>query len=163
MLGGILLFNFKLGDEKNRDGNVIFGILKGILLGVLTAAVSAFVFTFVALMNEDPDKLVTPLAYVALAVGTLTAGIAVPKRDMSPIVAAALSGGGYALVMWLASLPYRAGGEPGISPIISLLLYLGCVVLSVIGGLVFRKRTTKVTSLRKSPAAAVRKQLGHRG
>ncbi len=153
------MFNSKPGDKKS-SGSLPFGIVKGTLFGVLSAAVLAFVFTFVALMREDPDKLLGGLAYAALFIGALVSGIASPKSDVNPVFSSALAGGGYALVIWLASMPYRAGGNPEISPVISLLLYLGCIAVSVVGGLVFRRRSAKLSSLRKSPAAAVRKQLG---
>ncbi len=155
------MFNSKTGDSKS-SGGLPLGIVKGTLFGVLSAAVLAFIFTFAALMTEDPDKLLGGLAYTALFIGALVSGIVSPKSDVNPTFSSAMSGGGYALVVWLASMPYRAGGEPGISPVISLLLYLGCIAVSAVGGLIFRRRSPKLASLRKSPAAAVRKQLGRR-
>ncbi len=157
------MFNLKLGDEKSREKGTLFGILRGTLFGVIAAFLSALVFTFVALMNEDPDKLTSGLAYAALLIGALTSGITSAKAGMNPILASALSGGGYSLIVWLASIPFRVDGEPGISPIVSLLIYLGCVALSAVCGLVFRRRPAKLTSIKKSPAAMVRKQLGRRG
>lgn len=163
MLGGILLFNSKHGNEKNKEKGAVFGILKGSLFGVLSAFLSALIFTLVALMNEDPEKLAQGLAYASLAIGALVAGVASEKEVGNPALASFLSGVGYVLVVWLASIPFRVGGELGISPVASLLIYLGCAAVSALFGFLFRRRPAKLASMRRSPAAAVRKQLGNRG
>ena len=163
MLGGILLFNSKHGDEKNKEKSGVFGIIRGSLIGVASAFLSALVFTLVALMNEDPEKLAYGLAYAALAIGALMAGVASEKEGINPALASFLSGVGYVLIIWLASIPFRADGDPGISPVVSLLVYLGCAAVSAVFGLLFRRRPATLASMRRSPAAAVRKQLGNRG
>lgn len=156
-----MLFNSKNGDKKEKTA--LFGILRGSLIGALAALLSALIFTLVAFQNEDPEKLIGGLAYAALAIGAIAAGAFSEKEGMNPVLAAFLSGGGYALIIWLVSIPFRADGESGMPPIISLLIYLGCAAASALFGFLLKRRPAKLTSMRRSPAAAVRKQLGGRG
>ncbi len=148
------------GSDTKREMGAPLGILKGSLFGVASAVILAFLLTAVAIMTEDPDKLVGVFAYAALASGAIVCGISTPRDVMNPVLASALSGGGYSLVLWLASMAFRGDGVSEHSPLISILLYLGCVLVSMAARLIFTPRGKKVRVGNKSPAAMVRKQLG---
>lgn len=147
-------------NEKQNSSAVPWNVFKGSLIGVLSAVILALIFTAVALMTKDPDKFAGIFAYGALFIGAFISGVMTPKDGINPIVACLLSGGGYSLILWLTSLSFRKDGTSELSPIISLLLYLGCVVVSVAAGFIFNTRRKSLPRGKKSPVAMLRKQCG---
>lgn len=161
-LGGILLADSIFKGDTKGNGNLPLGILKGSGIGVGVAVILALVFTAVALMTEDPDKLIGILAYAALFIGALAAGIAAPRQGIARALSSALSGAGYALIIWLASIFFRGSGEATLPFYVALILYIACVGVSTLGGLIFGGTCRRSVSGKKNPAALIRKQLGHR-
>ena len=154
-----------MSDSVFGGGNgssLTLRILRGSGIGLIFAALLSFVFTAVALSMEDPNRFISPLSYGALFVGALAAGISAPRDGISRPIASAISGGVYSVAIWLASIPFRQNGDGAMPFWISALLYLGCILVSVIGGSIFSGGRQKISRGKKSPAAMMRKSLGTR-
>lgn len=163
MSGGVVLKNIKSNDESYTLGGLLLAALRGVLFGIGGAALLALIMTAAALMTKDPDKLIGILAYAALLAGALICGITALRADENHSIAASLIGGaGYVLILWLISLFFR--GDT-VSPVPSVWMAVGyavCVLTALVGGLLARPRRMRVGEGKNSPAAQIRRQLGHR-
>lgn len=137
-------------DEQNI-GAFISAALKGAALSVTVSLCLAVIFAAVSSALDDPMKFIEAFALFALLFGAAFGGFFAGK--LSSPTAAIISGAFYLLLIWLISLFLR--GENAPSPIIQAVIYLLCMLLSFLSGLV----STKFADRKKSPAARRKRAL----
>lgn len=150
-------------DESRGGTDFLWAALRASLIGAFAAMMLALAFSAAALAMTDPDKFVGIFGYAALFLGAVISGIVSVKLDSGRSLLTSLVGGaGYVLVLWLVSLFFRAAAENAVSPLAMALIYIGCIAVSMLGGLMGRGKKWKIGSSKNNPTDIVRKQLGRR-
>jgi len=147
-----------LKPDNSDIPTIILRSLKGTLTGICITAVLALILPAVILRFDDPDSITAPLAYVTLALGALSCGIAVRKHGAVPSL---ISGVGFVICLWLVSAASGTDGG-GIGLLWKLIGYACCIGISVLGGTVGKGKKRHPGEGKKSPAALLRRQLDRR-
>ncbi len=163
MSGGVSLINTKQKDEAAGVKELLTASLRGTLASAALALLLTLVLTAVALMTKNPDSLIHVFAYAVLAITSLIGGITASKADSGQRLGASLIGGyGYVLVMWLLSLFFRSDTAGSVSPLLTVSVYIGCIALSLVGGIIAKPKQTRIKEGKNSVTARLRRQLGKR-
>lgn len=163
MSGVIRLTKKNHGGDSSLMPMIARSALRGMIAGIILTVLLLLLLSAIALSLEDPDTVTGAFAYAALALGSLVSGIAAGSGDSEHrIPASALGGVGYVLFLWLVSLFFRAEAQNAVSPVYTLLCYIGCVAVSLIGGTVTRPRRVRTNGGKRSPTALLRGRLGRR-
>lgn len=157
------MLNTKPKDESAGVKELLFASLRGTLIGIAATLLSSLIMTAVALMTKDPEGLIGIFALASLVVGSLLGGITANKADTEQRLGSSLvSGGGYVIILWLVSLFFRADTPEPTSPLLAVVVYLGCIAVSLLGGIVARPKQTRIKEGKSNAAARLRRQLGKR-
>ncbi|MBQ8250187.1 MAG: TIGR04086 family membrane protein [Clostridia bacterium] len=157
------MINTKPKDEAAGLRELLFASLRGILIAVAATLLLSLILTAVALMTKDPKGLIGIFAYAVLIIASLLGGVTASKTDTEQRLGASLvSGGGYVLVMWLFSLFLRSDTSESASPLWTVIVYIGCIALSLVGSVVARPKRTRIKEGKNSVTARLRRQLGKR-
>ncbi len=151
---GVILLSIKQKTDESGFWHMTLPALIGTLSGLITSAALALVLPLILVRLKDPDSFITPLAAVSLFAGAFVCGIAVRRHGA---LSALISGGGFVLCLWLASLTQSSSEPMGIA--VKLLGYALCIVASVIGATIGKRRKSYVGEGKRSPTAKLRKQL----
>lgn len=163
MSGGVSLINTKPNDESAELKGMFLASLRGTLVAVGLTVLLAIIMTAVALMTKDPDSIIGIFAYAALVIASLLGGITSIKADTEQRLGASLlSGVGYVLIIWLLSLFFRADTLEPVSPLWAIIGYIGCIALSLVGGVIVRPKQTRIKEGKNNVTAKLRRQLGKR-
>ena len=163
MSGGVSLINTKPKDESAGVKELLFASLRGTLIGIAATVLSSLIMTAVALMTKDPESVIGIFALVSLVIGSLLGGIIANKTDTEQRMGASLvSGGVYVIILWLLSLFFRADTPEPTSPLITVVGYIGCIAVSLIGGIIARPKQARIKEGKSNAAARLRRQLGKR-
>ena len=163
MSGGVSLINTKPKDESAELKGMFFASLRGALIAVALTVLLAIIMTAVALMTKDPDNIIGIFAYATLVISSLLGGITSIKADTEQRLGASLlSGVGYVLVIWLLSLFFRADTLEPVSPLWATVGYIGCIALSLVGGIIARPKQTRIKDGKNNVTARLRRQLSKR-
>ena len=114
------------------------GLVAAVAALLLLAAVGAFA----ADRASDPDKLITPVAYAALAVASVVGGTVSARIGGAGLSASAVCGAMLSIVHLAVHL--ALGGQLRVLPLIAT--YAGIVALSFIGGALFGRRRIRSAS-----------------
>ncbi|MCI8387646.1 MAG: TIGR04086 family membrane protein [Clostridiales bacterium] len=151
-------------DEPDGLQSLLGAALRGLIAGIIVILILALILSAAALSMDDPASMLEIFAIAALFIGAVVCGFVSAKSYPDAAFIAGLLGGAfYVLFIWVISLFFR--GDSGdvsrelVSPLWMALGYIGCIALSMLGGLLGRKRKQRIGDGNKSPAALARRQL----
>ena len=145
-------------DESGLPKLIARSLLSS-LVGIVISAALALILSAVLVKLKDPASYITPLAYAALFIGCLSCGFAVRKLGT---LASLISGIGYVLCLWLASMLLKDVNSEPVGLISKLLAYTVCVAVTFLGAMLGKRRKNHVRDGKNSPTASLRRQLGRR-
>ena len=153
--------------NKKDEPDSMFGLLcsggRGVIAGVLFSMAAALVLSAVLLCAEDPGAMLGWLPAAVMLVGALIGGFCAVRTDAGrSLLAGLIAGAGYVLLWWLVSLIFRGSSEASVPPLVTALMYAGCVLAALLGGAIGKGRTVRIREGKNNPAALARKKLGSR-
>lgn len=125
---------------------ILKSVLVSALAGHLAGIAVCIVGGFFALKMPDADLAARIFSSVAWVVGIVTLSVVCALISSSSLVCAALSGGLYALLCFVAGLFTKGGAGVGIPELLMVVLAVVCPVLTCLSGVVVlgkRKRRRK--------------------
>lgn len=108
----------------------------GCAIGLVTATGAALVFSLICLFSDDPDKLITPLAFVGSITAFLSAGFAASKKKRAALPCGLMAGGMMTVIFFIVSLCLNDSLSLNLSLPVSILIRLSLILVSVLGALV---------------------------
>ncbi len=107
-------------------------VLRATLFVLLVSAILLPAVALILYRNDDPGRLLTPVGLACLAVVSLLCGFRAGRlRRQSGLLCGLLSGLLFAFLLFLTALILKGGKLP----LQALPIYLGVVLLSLLGGL----------------------------
>lgn len=148
-----------MGEAEYPFTKVMLNALKGALISVGSAVLMSLVCCAIALAFADPRQIAALFSMVVLAASSFIGGVfAMRLSGGQRFLAPAVSGGLYVLILWLLSFILKTDGDAVFS-LWQLFSYVGCVLLSLFGGFIARKRRVRIGDGAKNPAALMRKKI----
>ncbi len=150
------------GDESPIIWRLLLSALKGLPIGAAAVLVLALIAAGIMLTLDDPMSSMGIFGFAILYVGAFVSALVPAAFEREYSIAAALMGGVFYLLLdFIVSLFLRNGGADLSLPCV-LIGCGGCIVLSLVAGLIMRPRAMRVRTGSKSPAAMARGRLGKR-
>ena len=127
----------------------------GLAVAVAALALLAFVGALALEKTSDPDKLITPVAFAALAVASTAGGAVAARKDGAGLAASALCG----VMLSVIHLALNLAFDGRLRVLLLVATYAALVFLSLLGGLLFGNRRShsaskKLRRLRKRSRGA---------
>ena len=116
---------------------------RALLLGIASAVLLLLLFTAVAYEQPDPASVVQPLALAALVLSSVLCGVFAGRPSENPLLAGAVSGAIYMLVLTLLSLLSLGDASGEISALWNIILHASVIAASVLGAWIGRKRRAR--------------------
>lgn len=125
--------------EMNPTSDLIIKGLISFALTLLVAIVLLLIFAFAASLLSDPDKLLTPLALIALYITAFAGGMISSARSEYPFMASLINGAALLLVCVIMSFFNYSAAPSAYSVWISLICHLAVVPVSLLGAFIMIK------------------------
>lgn len=137
-------------DEGLSLGKMVKNSVISVVIGMIVSIALLIVFALVSYSNPDPDKLVFPLALIALYVGAVVAGIITAKRNGEKILFGGLiTGLVYLLMIFMLSLiPEELEFVSKISGLYSVIAHAALIFAAIAGSFFGRKKEAKKPSMK---------------
>ena len=126
-------------------------LLKSVAISLLTALLSLAVLSLAAYFTEDPAALLLPMGLTAAAITAFTGGFAAVRLHRKSALLCGLSNGCTMLAIMLVLSLFFGNASSAHSPLTSILLHAGYLLLSVLGAFVALPRTAGTPRKRHSP------------
>lgn len=111
-----------------------------LIAGLVSAALLLLLFSAFSLSRTDPAAALRPLSLCALFLSALVCGIVAGRTSPTPLPAALIAGGLYALLLALLSLLPIGDADSALSLPLQIALRLGTLAMSLFGAWITRKR-----------------------
>ena len=108
----------------------------GCAVGLAAATAFALIGSLICMFVSDPDKLITPLAFICSILVFLISGFAAAKKKCAAIPCGLLSGAMLVSIFFIASLCMSDSLSSGYSLAVALLIRLSFLAVSVVGALI---------------------------
>ena len=127
-------------DNDNPLVQMLLSCIKSIALTAAVGAVLLFVLSYIAYSYYDPDALICIFGYSALYVIAAVCGFSASRfnKGENSLFCGLISGGLMTVIIFLIST--ALSGEGSLSFPLSLAAHLGVILVSVIFGILGRKR-----------------------
>lgn len=130
------------------SAKLLLNSLKAAGIALASTAALLFVLNIAAYSADDPDKLVSPLGWAALAACALICGFAAAKLAGEEPLKAGLAAGG-TLILPYTLLFFIFGGGESFNLLKMLLCFVGILAVSAVGSLAGRPRAKSAAHTRK--------------
>ena len=107
----------------------------GCAVSIAFTTLLAIVCSIICLFSKDPDKLITPLAFICVIISFFICGFVAAKKRRAAIPCGLFSSSMLTAVMLLASLCINDSLSSNFSPIVSILIRLSFIAVSLVGAL----------------------------
>ena len=128
---------------------VISASVFGWCIGIFCAVVLLLISATVCLFSSDPDKLISPLAFISTVAVYLISGIAAVRKRRAPLPCGAICGIMLSATFGLISVFIDNEGSQGLSLPVSLLIRLSFVAVCILGALLGTNVGVKKSRRRK--------------
>lgn len=120
-----------------------------LLFGILSAIVLLLIATAITYAQADPIRFAAPAALAALYLAVALTGAVSARSSETPLLAGALCGAAWLVIVLLLSLIAGGHGGCGLGTISSIIAHVGIPVAAVLGALIGKRQTKRPASHHK--------------
>lgn len=127
------------GSSGSDAGTQVLRYLISLSIAVIFPIILVLIFTFYSCTLPDPDKFIFPFGLISVMSGAMAGGIASVRLTDGGMFSGIVVGGIYSLIAFILRVIFSVGGG-GVGPWLSILIYAGMVLVSLMGAYLGRPR-----------------------
>ncbi|MBQ8818689.1 MAG: TIGR04086 family membrane protein [Clostridia bacterium] len=121
--------------SSSQNYSIASASIFGACAGAFLTVISVIICSVICLFSENPDKLISPLAFTSVIIIYFFSGFLASKKKSAAIPCGLLCGVILTLIFFIISLFITETYSSGSSLIVGLLIRISFVAVSIIGAL----------------------------